>query len=193
MEITLEQAERLREKANVSYAKAKEALEYSGGNLLDALIYLEERGDIPRQEGTCYSTRSAVPPVQAESERFADSPEEGEEQSRPRVGLLRRVRYLLLDNELEIWRREQPITAIPVLVVLLLVFAAYWAVVPLAIFGLFLGFRFRFSGPDLERESINSVMDSVADTAAGLGSQVMEELRRQHDRRSGGTNDDREQ
>ena len=44
MEVTLEQVERLREKADVSYAKAKEALEYSGGNLLDALIYLEEQG-----------------------------------------------------------------------------------------------------------------------------------------------------
>ena len=42
MEITLEQVERLREKADVSYGQAKAALEYSGGNLLDALIYLEE-------------------------------------------------------------------------------------------------------------------------------------------------------
>ena len=44
MEITLEQVERLREKASVSYGQAKQALEYSGGNLLDALIYLEEKG-----------------------------------------------------------------------------------------------------------------------------------------------------
>ena len=50
MEITLELVERLREKAPVSYTLAKEALEYSGGNLLDALIYLEEKGAIPRQE-----------------------------------------------------------------------------------------------------------------------------------------------
>ena len=47
MEITLEQVERLREKAAVSYGQAKAALEYSGGNLLDALIYLEEKGAIP--------------------------------------------------------------------------------------------------------------------------------------------------
>ena len=48
MEITLEQVERLREKAAVSYGQAKAALEYSGGNLLDALIYLEEKGAIPQ-------------------------------------------------------------------------------------------------------------------------------------------------
>ena len=37
MEITLEQVERLRENAAVSYGQAKAALEYSGGKLLDAL------------------------------------------------------------------------------------------------------------------------------------------------------------
>lgn len=47
MEITVEMVERLREKAPVSYAQAKEALEYSEGNLLDALIYLEEKGAHP--------------------------------------------------------------------------------------------------------------------------------------------------
>ena len=35
----------------MSYALAKRALEYSGGNLLDALIYLEEQRAIPREEG----------------------------------------------------------------------------------------------------------------------------------------------
>ena len=61
MEITLEQVERLREKADVSYAQAKQALEYSGGNLLDALIYLEEQGAIPRPQGAYYSTRNETP------------------------------------------------------------------------------------------------------------------------------------
>jgi len=44
MEITLELVERLQEKAPESYAQAKQALEYSEGNLLDAMIYLEENG-----------------------------------------------------------------------------------------------------------------------------------------------------
>ena len=175
MEITLEQVERLREKADVSYARAKQALEYSGGNLLDALIYLEEQGDIPRPEGACYSTRSQTPPPPREE------PEEAEPRKRAgkwkkaeRGGVLQRLRFLLLDNELEIWRRDSPVTAIPVLILILLLIVAYYIVLPLLILGLFLGFRYRFSGPDLERESINNVMGSVADTAADLGRQVMD-------------------
>ena len=42
MEITVEMVERLREKAPVSYAQAKEALEYSEGNLLDALMKIQK-------------------------------------------------------------------------------------------------------------------------------------------------------
>ena len=191
MEITLEQVERLREKADVSYAQAKEALEYSGGNLLDALIYLEEKGAIPRPEGAYYSTRGESTASTQES-RADVLPElvREEKRARPKTGIFRRIRYALLDNELEIWRRDQPVTALPVLILILLLVFAFWVTVPLLILGLFLGFRYRFSGPDLERDSINDVMGSVADGAAGLGRQVMDELRSQHDKYTKGKHDD---
>lgn len=177
MEVTLEQVERLREKADVSYAKAKEALEYSGGNLLDALIYLEEQGAIPRPEGAYYSTRGQTPPAPEEPEEPEPQPEK--EKKTGRSSILGRIRYILLDNALEIWQKDRPIAALPVLILILLVIVAYYIVIPLLILSLFFGFRYRFSGPDLEREEINNVMGSVADTAADLGRQVMDELRRQ--------------
>ena len=191
MEITLEQVERLREKADVSYAQAKEALEYSGGNLLDALIYLEETGAIPRPEGAYYSTRGESTASTQES-RADVLPElvREEKRARPKIGIFRRIRYALLDNELEIWRRDQPVTALPVLILILLLVFAFWVTVPLLILGLFLGFRYRFSGPDLERDSINDVIGSVADGAVGLGRQVMDELRSQHDKYTKGKHDD---
>ena len=183
MEVTLEQVERLREKADVSYAKAKEALLYSGGNLLDALIYLEERGDIPRPEGAYYSTRGQTPPMPEEPEEPEPQPSDGKEKKAGRNSLLQRLRYILLDNELEIWRKERPITALPVLILILLLIVAYYIVIPLLILSLFLGFRYRFSGPDLERDDLNNMMGSVADTASDLGRQVMDELKLQHDKR----------
>lgn len=183
MDITLERVERLREKANVSYAQAKEALEYSGGDLLDALIYLEEQGTIPRPEGGCYSTRGEKPSAEQQ-------PEETEKEEE--APFLLRVRRWLLDNELEVWRRDKPLTAMPVLVLILLVLLAAWAVLPLLIIGLFLGFRYRFSGPDLDRDSINEAMGTVADTASDLGQQVMDELRRQHDKNQDKGNVDRD-
>lgn len=186
MEITLERVERLREKADVSYAQAKEALEYSEGDLLDALIYLEEQGAIPRPEGGCCSTRGERPPTQQQVEEMQPEAEES---------LLSRVRCWLLDNELEVWRYDKPVTAMPVLVLILLVLLAAWAALPLLIIGLFTGFRYRFSGPDLD--GINDAMTTVADTASDMSRQVMDELRRQHDRHKdngpyGGPNDTEE-
>lgn len=191
MEITLEMAERLREKAHVSYAQAKEALEYSGGNMLDALIYLEEKGAIPRTEGAYFSTRSETPPPPPTAPLLPMEPsDKGKKKTnsrpRPKGDSGRRffliLRRWLVDNELEIWRKEQPITALPVLILLLLLICVPQVTIPILVLGLFLGFRYRFSGPDLEREGLNNMMGSVADTAADLGHKVMDELRTQHDK-----------
>ncbi len=193
MEITLEMAERLKQKANVTYAQAKEALEYSGGNMLDALIYLEEKGIIPREEGAYYSTKSeAPPPPAAEQPLPTQLPVQREKVKKsakpPRSGpggvkrFFHTLRRWLVDNELEIWRKGQPITALPVLILLLLLCCVPQVTIPILILGLFLGFRYRFSGPDLERDDLNSMIGSVADTAADLGRQVMDELRTQHDK-----------
>lgn len=187
MEITLEMVERLKEKANVSYAQAKEALEYSGGNLLDALIYLEEKGAIPRAEGAYYSTKSETPPPPPPAEplpvRLPDKAKKQKAPKQPRSGrggvrrFFNTLRRWLIDNELEIWRRDQPITALPVLILVLLLCCAFWMTIPVLVLGLFLGFRYRFSGPDLERDDLNGMMGSVADTAADLGRQVMDEIK----------------
>ncbi len=190
MEITLEMVERLKEKASVSYAQAKEALEYSGGNLLDALIYLEEKGAIPREEGAYFSSRSETPPppppaeplpvqlpVRAKKQKASRSPK----QPRSGGGGARRffntLRRWLVDNELEIWRHDQPITALPVLILVLLLCCAPWVTIPVLVLLLFLGFRYRFSGPDLDRDNLNGMIGDLADTAADLGHKVMDELK----------------
>ena len=182
MEITLEMAERLKEKANVTHAQAKEALEYSGGNLLDALIYLEEKGTIPRDEGAYYSTKSETlpPPAEPLPAPLPVRDKKEKKTSRPKRGGRRfftALRRWLIDNELEIWRHNQPVTALPVLILLLLLGCAPWVTIPVLLLGLFAGFRYRFSGPDLENDSLNGVISSVADTAADLGQRVMDELK----------------
>lgn len=196
MEITLEQVERLREKADVSYAQAKQALEYSGGNLLDALIYLEEQGAIPRPQGAYYSTRNETPPPPPVRDELVPMGEkkDGKDKREKKKGkgfgvkvvrgktLFSTLRRWLIDNELEIWRRGQPLTSLPILVLVVLLLFAFYITLPALILGLFLGFRYQITGPDLEDDTINGMMGSVADTAADLGRQVMEELKNQHEK-----------
>ena len=196
MEITLEMAERLKEKANVTYAQAKEALEYSGGNMLDALIYLEEKGAIPRQENAYYSTKSETPPPSSPAdpppvplparrekrEKGAGKPPHADKKGAK--WFFHTLRRWLIDNELEIWRRSEPVTSIPVLFLVISLVVAFRVMVVLLVLGLFLGFRYQFSGPDLNREELNGVMDNVATTAEEMGRRVAEELKSQHDKHS---------
>lgn len=50
MDITLEKVDLVKERTGVSYGEAKEALEASNGDILNAIIYLEEKSKISNQE-----------------------------------------------------------------------------------------------------------------------------------------------
>jgi hypothetical protein len=53
----MEHVEKLREKANVSYAEAKAALDACGDDLLEALLYQERQGKVNRP-----NTVASTPP-----------------------------------------------------------------------------------------------------------------------------------
>ena len=53
MSINLEQIDELRKRANVSYEDAKNALEQSSGDLIEALVYLEKQNKIKPEETPC--------------------------------------------------------------------------------------------------------------------------------------------
>ncbi len=55
--------------------------------------------------------------------------------------------------------------------VVLLIFT-FWITVPLIILGLFFGYRYRFTGPDLGKENVNRTLDSVAEAAESLKKEV---------------------
>lgn len=53
MSINLEQIDELRKRANVNYEDAKNALEQSSGNLIDALVYLEKENKFKTDQNPC--------------------------------------------------------------------------------------------------------------------------------------------
>lgn len=58
MQVTLEQIEIVKEKANVTYIEAKEALERNQGDILTTLIELEQRGKVNLNK-SCGSTHTS--------------------------------------------------------------------------------------------------------------------------------------
>ena len=51
MEITLEQVDKVKERTGVSYAEAKNALELTNGNVLEAIILIEEKSKEENKSG----------------------------------------------------------------------------------------------------------------------------------------------
>jgi len=165
----LEKVEKLREKANVTFAEAKEALDNSGGDILDALIYLENNGKVTEPAGGGFFSGADMP-VQMDLSSSSDS--SGSSQRHDGSGeefadLMKRFGAFVLkmfnkgiNNHLEATKGEQHMFSCPILIVILLC-VFFWITIPLFIISLFCGFRYRFTGADLGRDSVNSVMDSA--------------------------------
>lgn len=191
MAVTLDQVEKLREKAEgLTYEEAKALLEQTGGDLLDALILLERQGRTapgggyfttrpggePEDGGTAappdYRGRphadAKAPHAHAWSFDTKDWKEWLHDVWNAFVSIIRHSTV----NQFEVWRKGQVMTSIPLLILIILIIVAPWVSIPMLLIGLICGCRFRFSGPDLGKDSINDVIGSVSETVDGVVDQV---------------------
>ena len=164
MAITLEQVEQLQAKADVSYTDARAALEQSDGDLLGALIWLDQRGKLRTEKGGFYSTDGSGKGEETEEVLLPIRTERRRER-RSVHDLLRLFWKLLTENELEIWRKGKAISSVPIIILIVLMVLGFWVVIPALIVGLFLGCKYTFAGPNLGREDLNEIMDTVSDAA----------------------------
>ncbi len=176
---TLEQVEKLREKANVTYDEARTALDASGDDILEAMIYLERLGKVqPPQDGGYYNSKSQAEPVKESANHHGEkNTPKGETFS----GLMGRFfhwcgRIITKGNEnsFEVSRNNNVVIAIPLTILVLFLVFAFWIVVPLIIVGLFFNCRYVFKGPDLDKTDVNRVMDSAANAAENFKKEVVE-------------------
>jgi len=163
-----EKVEKLREKANVSYAEAKEALELAGGDLLDAMIYLEQQGKVKAPRGGGFYSGASAAGIGSRSAygggKRAKRSGEGFSDMMRRFGdycieLLRKGTV----NYLDATKDGRAVLSCPVIVLAALLLFFFWVTLPLIVISLFFGIRYRFSGPDLGREAVNRVMDTTSD------------------------------
>ena len=197
MELTVEQVEKVRRYAQVSFEEAKAALEQAGGSPLDAVILLERQGKVPPPQGGAgaWSTKLGTPPP--EEEPAAPGASVPAKRPRPKrrkytskeVGdaiksFLRNCTKISVD----IWRGDDLLVGIPLIVCVLLFIVAPYVMIPLAILGLIVRCRYHFSGWEWNTDTINRAMDQVTETVADWTEQFKQELRDYHNRRGGTSN-----
>jgi len=165
----LEKVEKLREKANVTFAEAKQALDNSSGDILDALIYLENQGKVTVPAGGGFfsgadsTVQTELPSSPAGSGDKSDggSGEEFADLMKKFGAFCLKMFNKGINNHLEATKGDQHLFSCPVLIVILLTIFFFWVTIPLFIISLFCDFRYRFTGADLGKESVNSAMDSA--------------------------------
>jgi hypothetical protein len=170
---TLELVEKLREKANVTFEAAKEALDASGDDLLDALIYLERQGKTAAPAGNGFYSSDSAPAGDAGRADGQPRRNGGAEFKTTMRGLGRFMVKLIQkgnENYLDMLKNGSVVLSCPVTALALLLVFLFWLVVPAIIVSLFLGCRYRFSGAELGREDINRVIEKAEDAVDGVKS-----------------------
>ena len=172
----LEKIERLRERANVSYEEAKNALESADGDLLDAIVLLEKQGKVNSPSRTSYSTQYEE---QKQYIRVVDKVEE-QKQSAPTPGksigrLFHAVVSFIRQSTFHISRKGKDIFAMPSWV--LLIVLIFWkAALPVALIALLFGVRYSFRGEGIGRShAANELLDKAGSIAEGIENEFHKE------------------
>ncbi|MDP4091482.1 MAG: DUF4342 domain-containing protein [Bacillota bacterium] len=144
MNVSLEQIDELRRRANVGYEEAKDALERNNGDIIEALIYLEKqnkaKGERNFESGFMDSFKKLI--RQGQETRFV------------------------------VRKKDNTVLNIPVNAVVLTTVVMPPLTVIGGMAALFTGHRMKFERPSGSEMDINRVMDRMADTADRMRDQM---------------------
>ncbi len=170
----LEKVEKIREKTGVSYEAAKEALEASNYDILDAIVYLEKNGKVAAPKVEVVAVEETE--KKERREKFKKTQDDYEKNCNKKARnyfadffkWLGKLFQKSVDTSFVVERKHENLIQMPVLVLIVLLIFVFWIVCPLIIVGLFLDCRYRFEGLKDGKLDINDFCDKCADGAENL-------------------------
>lgn len=164
----IDMIEKLREKADLTYDEAKEVLEACGWNLLDALVALEKEGKLKETKSMDYTTKHEHYNEfnNGTTANGKNSPSFGETVKKIAVWI-KDIILKGMKNNFMIIAGDGKSFEMPVTILVLLLIPAFWLIIIGLIISFFCGCSFRFSGPDLGTDKVNSVMENIKFTSSG--------------------------
>ncbi|MGL5378740.1 DUF4342 domain-containing protein [Clostridium sp.] len=159
----LKAVEKLRDKANVSYEEAKDALEKSNWDILDAMLSLEASGIVKKPSISVFYTNEHKEGSNNNREILNMKKEEKDYNYKKKndfEGIFEAVcKVIDTGNNIFIYikRKEKIFLKIPLTVVALLLFFAFWIIIPSVIVGLFFDIEFVVSSNKINVDNIDKV------------------------------------
>lgn len=166
-----EKVERLVQKANVSYEEARQALENSGGDMLEAMILLEKSGKAKAPAQSVITTQydsqhqyTSVPAQVETSRKSHDAKEKAKDFGEKAKVFFRKAGHFLSSNNLVMTRRGEVKIRLPLWAVLIVLLALWHITLIAFIISLFCGCSYRFEG-ETNLRTADDLMEKASQTA----------------------------
>lgn len=168
----LDKVEKIREKTGVSYEDAKAALEEAKGDVLDALVLLENQGKIKKPDMQYYSTGEKKGGSQElqEAVKAYEEDKSGTFSSTSKRFFAWCKKWMSkgMENFFVVHREGEELISLPVLALIILLVIAFWIIIILLIVGLFFGCKYSFRGEITKKVDINTACDKAAEAAEAV-------------------------
>jgi len=156
----------LMKKANISHEEAEAVLEKCDWDLLDAVVYLEKMGKIESNATT------AIIEVK---EDYSNKESNNEDKTGGIGEIIGRIFRFIgkvikkgNENYFEIRKENEKTIKVSLTVSVLLLVFLFWAVGIFLIVGLFFGYRYSLSGPNVKCDGVNDVLEKVSESADNI-------------------------
>ncbi|MBQ0065248.1 MAG: hypothetical protein KBT48_05745 [Firmicutes bacterium] len=160
----IDKIDRLRESANVSFEEAREALDETNWDLLDAVVYLENHGKTVQPINTTKSTnKDEIPPLPSVKQVVEDNEQiyQDEEQLPERIKRFARKCFeFLRNNSLKVNKDGKKWFSTPLYIPLILILVSWTWFLIIAIIALFFDVRYVFVGKN-SLDKVNQFMDRI--------------------------------
>ncbi|WP_346935888.1 ubiquitin [Clostridium sp.] len=164
----------LRDKTNISYEEAKSALENSNWDILDAMLYLEEHGRVKKPSVSIFYTNEYKESYTNQKEVVNLKEDRDNNNSKGRNnfdGIFEAIcKAIDTCNNIfvEIRRRGRVLLKLPLTVLILLLFFAFWIIIPLMIVGLFFDIEFLVLAKNVNTDKVNKVFSEISKNAQNI-------------------------
>ena len=164
----LKLVDKLKNKANISYEEAKDALEKSNWDMLEAMLYLEAHGKVQKPSLSIFYTNESKESYNEDGEEVnlkKDTNENNFKNKNGFEGVFEAIcKAIDTCNNIfiEIIRNSRVILKNPFTVLIVLLFFAFWIVIPLMIIGLFFNMEFLVSSKKIDVDKINKVFKETS-------------------------------
>ncbi|NRT72874.1 ubiquitin [Clostridium beijerinckii] len=161
--------EKLKNEANISYEEAKIALEQSNWDILDAFVYLEEKGKVQKSSVNIFYTNEYKENnkngVLINNKDYGNNYSNTKEDNAFEGIFVKVCKIIDICNNIffEIKKGNKVFLRIPVTVIILLLIFSFGIVIPLYIVGLFFDLEFSISGKRREVNKINHVLKEISE------------------------------